>query len=191
MALILTSDAALVPVEREFHPNAILLRRGMITLDRQGNIESWRAIAVATGGSAAVHVKDPKDEKLIAEVDKAFREVYERPESPIWRIITRQEAVRIGADPQAALFLDAAPLFVMSSKITTAITGRAEVRAASGYLPQRSEMRPAFLIAGRGVKAGVRMEFTRLIDIAPTVSRLLGIELRTSRGRVLEEVLVK
>lgn len=189
--IIITSDAAMAPVEREFHPNAILIKRGLISVDGQGNVESWRAIAVATGGSAAIFVKDIKDEKLIAEVDRAFREIYERPESPIWRIINRQEAVRIGADSRAALFLDAAPLFVMSSKITMAITGRAETRATSGYLPQRSEMRPAFVIAGRGIKAGVRMEFTRLIDIAPTVSRLLGIELRTSRGRVLDEILVK
>jgi predicted AlkP superfamily pyrophosphatase or phosphodiesterase len=188
---ILTSDSALAPVEREFHPNAILATKGLITFDKQGRVESWRAMASATGGSASVYVKDLKDEKLIADVDKAFREIYDKPESPIWRIISRQEAVRIGADPRAALFLDAAPLFVMSSKMTTAISGRSETRATAGYLPQRSEMRPAFIIAGRGIKAGVRMEFTRLIDIAPTVSRLLGLELRTSRGRVLEEVLVK
>ena len=188
---VITSDSPRVSVEREFKPNVVLAKKGLLIVDRQGKVESWRAIAVAAGGAAIVFVKDPKDEKLISEVDKAFREIYEHPESPIWRILNRQEATRIGADPRAALFLDAAPLFVMSSKTGGAITGRAETRASAGYLPQRSEMRPALIIAGRGVKAGVRMEFARLIDLAPTISRLLGLELRTSRGRVLDEVLVR
>ncbi len=189
--LIIASDSSRASVEREFRPNVILAKKGFLTVDGQGGINSWRAICQVSGGSAAVFIKNGQDEKVVAEVEKAFREIHEKPESPIWRIINRQEAARLGADPRAALFLDAAPLYAMSSKANGASTGASGVRAISGYLPQRAEMRAALLIAGRGVKAGVRLEFARLVDIAPTISRLLGVELRTSRGRVLNEVLVQ
>lgn len=188
---VVTSDSARVAVEREFRPNVVLAKKGLITLDRQGGIESWKAIAQASGGSAAIFVRNPQDEKLIAEVETTFREIHEKSDSPIWRIINRQDAARIGADPRAVLFLDAAPLYVMSSRLTGATTGSSEMRAASGYLPQRSEMRAALVFAGRGIKAGVRLEFARLVDVAPTVSRLLGLELRSARGRVIDEVLVR
>lgn len=188
---VVTSDSARVAVEREFRPNVVLAKKGLLTPDRQGGMESWKAVAQASGGSAAIFLKNPQDEKLRTEVEAAFREIHEKSDSPIWRIINRQEAARIGADPRAVLFLDAAPLYVMSSRLTGAATGSSEMRAASGHLPQRSEMRAALVIAGRGVKAGVRLEFARLVDIAPTVSRLLGLELRSARGRVIDEVLVR
>jgi arylsulfatase A-like enzyme len=50
-------------------------------------------------------------------------------------------------------------------------------------------MRGAFIIAGNGIKSGARLEYARLIDIAPTIARLLGLEMKTARGRVLAEVI--
>ncbi len=188
---MVVSDAARAPVEREFRPNVVLAKKELLATDSKGNVTSWRAICQASGGSAAVFVRNPQDEKLVAEVEQAFREIHEKPESPIWRVTVRREAARLGADPRPVLFLDAAPLHTMSSKATGGTTGGADVRATSGYLPQRSEMRAALVIAGRGIKPGIRLEFARLVDIAPTISRLLGLELRTSRGRVLNEVLIQ
>ncbi|MEP7273873.1 MAG: alkaline phosphatase family protein, partial [Acidobacteriota bacterium] len=187
---VVVSDSARAPVEREFRPNVVLAKREFLTTDNKGDVVSWKAICHTTGGSAAVFIKNAQDEKLITEVEKAFREIHEKAESPIWRVIVKREAARLGADPRAILFLDASPLYVMSSKATGGTTARANIRATSGYLPQRSEMRATLVMAGRGIKPGVRLEFARLVDIAPTVSRMLGLELRTSRGRVLNEVLI-
>ena len=52
-------------------------------------------------------------------------------------------------------------------------------------------MRATLIIAGKGIKANQRIEYARLIDIAPTVARLLGLEMKSARGRVLSEVVTQ
>ncbi len=187
MTFVIVSDAGRSPVEREFRPNVLLAKKGYLSA-KNGQITEWRVVCQALGGGAAIFVK-PGFEKVLADVEKLFQEIHQKSESPIWRILSARDAARLGADPRAALFLDASPLYMMSAEASGGTTGGAETRAAGGYLPQRSEMRAALIIAGRGVKGGVQLDYSRLVDVAPTVSRLLGLELRTARGRVLNEAI--
>lgn len=186
---IIVSDGGRLRVEREFRPNVILARKGLLETGKDGKILNWRARAEARGGAAAIILVDPQDEKLAAEVEEAFKEVVERSESPIWSVVARREISRLGADPRASFYLDAAPFYVMSDRATGGSTAGSDVRIASGYLPSRSEMRAIFIAAGRGIRSGSRIEYARLVDIAPTIARLLGLEMKVSRGRVIDEVL--
>jgi predicted AlkP superfamily pyrophosphatase or phosphodiesterase len=189
---ILVSDSGSSKIEKEFNPNVLLAKKGWLTSDGQGRVTSWLAVAQSFGGSAAVFVKDPKDEKFIREVETFFTQHAEKPDSPIWRIITRREATKLGADPRVALYLDAAPLYAITAKTTgspvTNLSKGAD-RAVRGYAPSRVEMRALFVIAGKGIKSGAQTPYARLIDVAPTVARLLGLEMKTARGRVISEVL--
>jgi predicted AlkP superfamily pyrophosphatase or phosphodiesterase len=189
---ILVSDSGASKVEKEFNPNVLLAKKGWLASDGHGRITSWRAVAQSFGGSAAIFVRDPKDEDFIHEVETFFTQQAEKPDSPIWRIITRREATKLGADPRAALYLDAAPFYAITAKTTgspiTNLTKDAD-RAAHGYAPSRVEMRSLFVIAGKGIKSGAQTPYARLIDIAPTVARLLGLEMKTARGRVITEVI--
>jgi len=60
-----------------------------------------------------------------------------------------------------------------------------------GYDPARSpEMRAIFLALGRGVPAGARTGPVAALDVAPTVTRLLGIEPpRSCEGQPIETIL--
>jgi predicted AlkP superfamily pyrophosphatase or phosphodiesterase len=189
---ILVSDSGASRVEKEFNPNVLLAKKGWLAADGQGRITSWRAVTQSFGGSAAILVKDPKDEAFINEVETFFTQQAEKSDGPIWRIITRREATKLGVDPRAALYLDAAPLYAITAKTTgSPVTnlGKGGDRAAHGYAPSRVEMRALFVIAGKGVISGGHTQYARLIDIAPTVARLLGLEMKTARGRVISEVL--
>jgi len=189
---IIVSDSGASKVEKEFNPNVLLAKKGWLASDGRGQITSWRAVAQSFGGSAAVFVKDPKDEDFIHEVETFFTQQAEKPDSPIWRIITRIEATKLGADPRVALYLDAAPFYAITAKTTgssiTNLTKGAD-RTARGYAPSRMEMRALFVIAGKGIISGKQTPYARLIDIAPTVARLLGLEMKTARGRVISEVI--
>ncbi|MGH9753746.1 MAG: alkaline phosphatase family protein, partial [Blastocatellia bacterium] len=189
---ILVSDSGASRVEKEFNPNVLLAKKKWLVSDGQGRITSWRAVAQSFGGSAAVFVKDPKDEGFIREVETFFIEQAGKTDSPIWRVITMREAIKLGADPRAALYLDAAPHYAMTAKTTGSPVTRAPQsadRTARGYAPSRVEMRALFVIAGKGIKSGAQTPYARLIDIAPTVARLLGLEMKTARGRVITEVI--
>jgi predicted AlkP superfamily pyrophosphatase or phosphodiesterase len=47
---------------------------------------------------------------------------------------------------------------------------------AHGYDPELEKMRAVFLAMGRGVRPGTRLGPQRAVDVAPTVTRLLGID---------------
>lgn len=58
-----------------------------------------------------------------------------------------------------------------------------------GYLPSHPQMYPAFVAAGAGLKQGVSVGHVENLDIAPTVARLLGLELPSATGEVMTEIL--
>ena len=188
-AFFIVSDHGFMKVEQEFNPNVVLAKKGLLTVNAQGKIASWRAAAQALGGSAAIIVKDQKDEKTAHEAEEAFTEIFKQPNSPIWRIVSRRDASRLGADPRAAFYLEAAPMYMMGSRSHGAVVSKSSERGAHGYLPSRSEMRASLIMNGRGIKPGVKLEYARLMDIAPTIARLLGLEMRTMRGKVISEVI--
>ena len=187
--LLIVSDHGASKVEREFRPNVLLAKKGFLTIDGQGIVKSWRAVAQSFGGSAAIFLKNPQDQIAAQEVEQLFRTLEEDSDNPLWRISVRREAARLGADPRAVLFLDAAPLFQLSDRISGSTIGKAADRAAYGYLPSRAEMRGALFLSGKAIKVGQKIEYARLIDVAPTIARLLGLEMKTARGRVLSEVI--
>jgi predicted AlkP superfamily pyrophosphatase or phosphodiesterase len=189
--LIVVSDHGLTRVEQQFNPNTVLAKKGWLMTDGRGRITSWRAVAQTFGGAAAIFVKDSRDEKTILAIGKLFHEYHEKPDSPIWRIVSRREASQLGADPNAAFYLDAAPSYTMSPRVDGSTISKASEKATHGHLPSRSETRATLIISGKGIKTGGKIEYARLIDIAPTVARLLGLEMRTARGRVLSEVIEK
>jgi len=191
-SFILVSDSGASKVEKEFNPNVMLVKKGWLVSDGQGQIVSWRAIAQPFGGSAAIFARDPKDEDFGRELETFFKQQADKPDSPIWRIIPRRDATKMGADPRVALYLDAAPSYAIRSKTTgspmTNLTKGAD-RTTRGYAPSRVEMRALFIISGNGIKSGVQVEYARLIDIAPTIAKLFGLEMKTARGRVIAEVI--
>lgn len=182
----ITSDSGRADIENEFNPNIILAKKGWLNVDEQGNVSAWRAVAVPLEGAAAVFVKNQGDEKA---VDLLFREIHQNPDSPIWRIFNRQEISRVGALPQAALMLDAAPGFGFGRAVKGGTILKSQQKMAAGYSPQRLEMRPIFVAFGKGIKPKGKLGLMRLTDVAPTVARILGIMHVATRGRVLAEIL--
>ena len=189
---LIVSDHGAIKVEQEFRPNVLLAKKGFLTVGEQGSIASWQAVAVSFGGSAAIFLKNPQDETTAKAVEELFK-AYEKEssDSPLWRITVRREAARLGADARAVLYLDAAPSFRISARANGSMISKTSDRSAYGYLPSRAEMRGAMFVAGKAIKPGQRIEYARLIDVAPTIARLLGLEMKTARGRVLSEVIAQ
>ncbi len=189
--IFIVSDFGLMSVEKKFNPNVVLAKKGWLLTGGKGRITSWRAVAQTFGGSAAIFLRDTQDKKAIAEVREVFDEIHKKPDSPIWQIVTSQEAAKLGADPRAVFYLDAAPSYTMSSRTTGSSISHISDKAEHGYLPSRSDMLAALIVYGKGIKPGSKIEYGRLIDIAPTAARLLGLEMRTARGRVYSEVITE
>jgi predicted AlkP superfamily pyrophosphatase or phosphodiesterase len=65
----------------------------------------------------------------------------------------------------------------------------AVIKSNHGYLPTKPGLQTGFLLAGRGVKKGVVLESVRLVDVAPTIAELLGLNMKDTDGHALKEVL--
>jgi len=62
-------------------------------------------------------------------------------------------------------------------------------RHEHGYLPSHPKMFTSLVISGSGVQKGATIGHVKSLDVAPTIARLLGIELANVEGRVLTEAL--
>ncbi len=187
---IIVSPHGSVKTDKEFRPNQILAKKGFLNLDSSGKIKDWIAVTHSSEGAAAIYLKDQNNEETAKSLEAIFREIQLQDHSPISRIVTKKEAAKLGADPRAAFFIEAAPGVIFSENGTgKKAIEKITPRPVTGYLPSRSEMRGTLIVAGKGIKAKTNIEYARIVDVAPTVARLLGIELKASRGHIISEIL--
>jgi predicted AlkP superfamily pyrophosphatase or phosphodiesterase len=175
-AVAVVGDRGLLAVHTEIHPNVVLARRKLLPAAR--SLGRWGAIARPNGGSAFVYAVD---EARAVEARRALEEA--AAETKAFRVVSAEELLELGADPETWFGLEAKPGWVFGAQASGALLEPARARGASGYLPGVHEMEPAFVLWGRGVRAGVRIPWMRQSDVAPTLARLLGTELEAADGR--------
>jgi predicted AlkP superfamily pyrophosphatase or phosphodiesterase len=181
-AVIVTGDHGFATARGTVFPNAVLARAGLRECPRPG--DRWTATTHVAGAAAAVFVNPPGDPDRILQAEAALRQ----EAASRYTLIPRAELDRLGAMPGAAFGLEAAPGFTFGGSCNRGLTDRA-TSGTHGYLPSRPEMATGFIAAGDGIRAGVAVARMRLIDIAPTAARLLGLSPPPVEGRVLDEIL--
>lgn len=68
---------------------------------------------------------------------------------------------------------------------------RAKPSHSHGYLPENPKMYSMLIYSGAGVKSGTTIGHARNLDVAPTIARLLALELPSAKGQVMTEVLAE
>jgi predicted AlkP superfamily pyrophosphatase or phosphodiesterase len=63
------------------------------------------------------------------------------------------------------------------------------LKGMHGYLPSLPEMATGFIVSGAGVRKGQRVPLVRMLDVAPTVAALLGVELNGAAGLPIAGIL--
>jgi hypothetical protein len=86
------------------------------------------------------------------------------------------------------LVLAAADGYAFAADANGPVVGDVPPGASSGnhgYLNSNPDMRPIFVAWGAGIKAGARVDGVRTFDVAPTVAKLLGIEMKDVMGKAV------
>jgi predicted AlkP superfamily pyrophosphatase or phosphodiesterase len=79
--------------------------------------------------------------------------------------------------------------FATTSRFAAVLQHVGGSRGMHGYSPDLPDMGGIFLATGRGVPRGARPASVRMIDVAPTVARLLGIDPpRQAEGRAIDGI---
>ena len=93
------------------------------------------------------------------------------------------------APDDAALYLEGELGNMFSGASTGGFLRRAPLLGNHGYLPTKTGLQTGFIAAGRGIRKGIVLDSIRLVDVAPTVAQLLGLEMKGTDGRALNEII--
>lgn len=183
-ALVVASDHGFAPAGQQVRPGVLLREKGLITLDERNRITEWKAVVVATSGSAYLYVKDADDQATRRTLLDTFVPLAGKEGSGIGHVLTQEEIRRRGGDPAAFLWIEGAAGFRMARGYHGEYLSRSSSVATHGFDPDRPDMQASLLIYGPAIAPG-KIEAGRLIDIAPTMARWLGLKLERAEGRAL------
>jgi predicted AlkP superfamily pyrophosphatase or phosphodiesterase len=180
-AVVVVSDHGFTRAERQLRPGVLLHEAGLVTLSPEGRPAAWRAVVTTSGGLAHLYARDPEG---AVELRRLFDPLAGAPGSGVARVYSAAEIRAHGGDPRATLAIGAAEGFVFTAGYQGEARGPAGKPGHHGFDPEQPAMRASLLMAGGSIGAGT-LPGARLVDVAPTVARWLGLSLPTATGRPL------
>lgn len=184
--IIITGDHGFLDINKVLSPNVWLTEMG---IDSKVGMDEPVAKFQAAGGAAFFHLKDQNDVNTLAKVRKKLAELPKEYQQ-MFRIVERKELDKIGADPHAMFALAAAKGVYIQDGASGPVVGPKK-GGAHGFFPEETDIQTGFIIAGAGVKNGVVLDLIGLEDVAPTVAKLLGIDLKNADGKAVMQFLQK
>ena len=183
--ICVVSDHGFKLTDKEVNLNSALREAGLIELNEQGRVKSWRAFAWYGGGSAGIMLRDEKDDQARKTAGDALSRLANDPSSGVTKVADRAAARVMGGFPDAAFVVALRSGYRLGSKLQGPVTAAVRPGGTHGYAPDVPEMNSAFFIAGPGIAAGRDLGQIDMRDIAPTLAALLAVKLETAEGRSL------
>lgn len=192
-AIFIVSDHGFMPINKRIHPGVLLAEAGLVKLrhekDTNGKVRSvitsWRALPYVTSGSCSIFLHDPKDKDALRRARAIFKSREGKSGSGIFRVIDAKEIRRLGGNPRAAFMVDAAEGFTFGRNNSGPPVTDTSQRGQHGYLPYRMDYRTSFIMTGSIITRRGDLGEVRMIDIAPTIARVMNLWLKNSEGRAL------
>ncbi len=186
--LFICSDHGFYPVTKEIRPN-VLLKQLKLLETKDDKITTKVAVGRPEGGSCAIYIHDDaRRAELTAQLKQAFAKV-----EGVDAVYAPDQFADIGqptlaADPRAAdlwLSCQGGYSFGDSPAGDKLVAPKETQTGTHGYRPDQPALYATCIISGAGVKAGTKLGLVRNLDIAPTIARVLGIEMPNVDGRAL------
>jgi predicted AlkP superfamily pyrophosphatase or phosphodiesterase len=172
--IAIVSDHGFMPISTTIFPNTLLRQAGLIELDTEGKVRSWRAAFHADGGSTALHLSDENDRETLDRVTKLVAAKAADQGSGIADVL---EAARVRAfGGSAPLVLNARQGFQFGNDASGDWSRPSTMRGAHGYAPDRPEMYASLILAGPFERRGP-LGVVRMTQIAPAIAEFLGLRL--------------
>jgi predicted AlkP superfamily pyrophosphatase or phosphodiesterase len=182
VTMIVTGDHGFLPLHTELAINVPLVEAGLITEAANGHPE-WQAIVAPNRGLGSVYVREGASRGALVTRAREALTKYERRFPGRFRIVEREELDRWGADTDAAFGIEPFPGYVLDARLSLPFAQAHSRAAGHGYSPVMPGMETGLVLWGAGVRKGVRLPETRTLDVAPTIAKLLGLQLPQAEGQ--------
>lgn len=182
--LVITADHCQMDVTQTSCPNTLFAEKGLLSLDKDGNVTHWQAWSHETGMSATVYVKDPADEPLVYDLLQA-----NLSQLGCEQVYTRAEAAAEGFSGDFAFMLETDGKTQFEDNWNTPVLAPVgHPRGSHGFHPDKGARHP-LLAAGPAFAEGTVLREAHLTDGAPTWAAILGVSLPDADGAVLTALL--
>jgi predicted AlkP superfamily pyrophosphatase or phosphodiesterase len=189
--IFVCSDHGFLPVHHEIRPNVVLRQLGLIEL-AGGKVGRRAAWSLSQGGAAALYVLDDARRKEITEQLRGKLSGVDGIDA----VLTPEQFARLGQpsreqDPRAPdLWLAAKSDYSFSDSTAgeEAVVTHKNLTGTHGYLPDQPDMLAMCVVWGPGIKSGTKLGKIQATEVAPTIARLLGVELPSAEGKPLEAI---
>ncbi len=186
---IVLGDHGQFNVDYNVHLNNLLRDVGLI-YDDNGNW-NWKAYLQTTGGNAYLHIKD--DDK---EVEKVALGVLEKAMHDgsygIEAIYDRKRLDDLHAPVVLNYVVEAKPGYHFDNDIhETTVENYVEIGkkyATHGFSPDKPGYQCILLVSGPNIKKNHPIGPVEMVDIAPTISRILGMDFYPCDGKALDGI---
>ncbi len=198
---LIVSDHGFEPLTHKVNFYAVFLREGLIQARADPQTQaltvlSWKAEPWPSGGMAAILLHDPADEATLRQVRQLLHTLAADERYGISEVLERDAIKQRGGFPDAAFLvamkagytpaywptsLPAAP----GDAVSAAVSELRGTPGGHGFSPEQPEMRSAFFIAGAGIAQHRDLGVIDMRRIAPTVAKLLGVNLPTATAEPL------
>ena len=183
LVVCVVSDHGTLDNTHNISPNILLKKAGLIQTDETGDVISWRAFSQRAGGTAEIRLADPKDFEAAAILKDIVERLKADPESGIMEVMDSEGAKKRGGFPEAAYVLISDKGYEIRDDVDGEYCRtRLTQKAQHGYNEEFPEMRASFMLTGKGIVPG-SLEQVCLIDVAPTLADIMGVELPEAEGR--------
>ncbi len=192
---VILSDHGQQEINQRVKLNVLLQRGGFIKMAPDGQVYSWKAFGQSLAMTCAVYLADPGDEKLYQEVYAYLQKLVDDGEWGFKHVYTNEElrekygtygafSFMIATDGHTAVSddMDEPPI---------AVPDPHDYRLAlctHGYEPELGPQ-PVFLAHGPSFKEGAVLPTANLMDIAPTLAKVFGLDMPQAEGRCMTELL--
>ena len=150
---------------------------------------------VSQAGTGMVYVLDEQNrDAIINKVDKAFKKL-----KGISKVVRTDELKKYGVgnpkdDPHAPdmiLFAEFGSTFGDTAGGDVPFEEKPERRGSHGHNPEIPELHATFVACGKGIKPGTTLGEIENVSVAPTIAKLLHIQLPEKTAQPLNEILEK
>ena len=179
------SDHGFVNVGKQVNFGPAFVQARLITLDKKEKVTDWKAFPWATGGSAAIVLKDPKDQAVAAQVRELLAKLAADPANGIDRVLEADDLHKRGGYPPASFFVGLRPGWKNGYALTGPLVQTVKLSGTHGALNDLPELRSSFFVVGGGVPKNKNLGVIDMRDIAPTLAKLAGLSLPTADGKNL------
>jgi predicted AlkP superfamily pyrophosphatase or phosphodiesterase len=147
------------------------IQAGLVTVNN-GKVTGWKAFPRVDGGSAAIIVKDPKDNGTVADL---LRRLAADPANGIEKILEPAGISKLGGAPNAAFWVDMKINFAVTNEQSGPAAKERTVGGTHGFAPTHPELLAAFFIAGPGIRRNATLGIIDMRALAPTLAAAIGV----------------